>query len=261
MRYYRLQLLLIAALLAGINLHLAQLRNSEYEIAQATMQPVNGQPYTTVPVPRNDADGWTQHHADLVAQAKQGGCSTLFLGDSITEGMPQTLLDSEFGAATCHFGIVSDSTQHLLWRLQNGELDFPANDQPKVVAILIGTNNLWTRTRLTPAQRHDVFLGVKANVDEVRKRLPNAKILVIGILPRAESAKNSIRAEIDDINNQLATLADGQNVFYTDVGASLKEPDGSIKHDTMHDYLHPSNPDGYTRMFDALKPAIQQLQR
>jgi beta-glucosidase len=255
MRHYRLQLLLIAALLAGINLHLVEIRNVQY----ARMHQSTGLPYTVVPVPR-DAAGWMDNHDDLVAQAKQGGCSVLFLGDSITEGMPQTLLDSEFGAGTCKAGIVSDGTQHLLWRLQNGELDFPAADQPKVVAILIGTNNIEKNKKLTAAQQHDVFLGVKANIDEVRKHLPNAKILVIGILPREASAKDVARAQIDAVNSELSTLTDGQHVFYVDIGVSLKEPDGSIKHDTMHDYWHPSDPDGYTRMFDALKPAIEQLE-
>lgn len=249
-------LLLIAALLAGINLHLSELSRARLDRAAHAAQ----LPYTVVAKPRPDS-WWVARHDKLVQRAHQGGVSVLFLGDSITEMMPLPLLHSMIDPHAANFGIGGDGTQHLLWRLQNGELDFPANDQPKVVVILIGTNNIMTVTRLSPQGRHEVFLGVKANVDEVRKRLPDAKILVVGVLPREASAQHPIRREIAQINSEISTLADGQHVFYVDIGNQMLEPDGTLTHAVMFDLLHPTDQVGFPRMFNALKPEIDRLLR
>lgn len=79
-------------------------------------------------------------------------CRLLFLGDSITEslrgtsyGMPSTrsigipeVLQREFGELSpLALAISGDQTQHLLWRIENGE--FPRRLQPEVwcmVALL-----------------------------------------------------------------------------------------------------------------------------
>src|SRR5262249_389322 len=132
-------------------------------------------PYTTIPVSRPSQAGWMTRHANLVTQAKQGNVEVVFFGDSITAGMNQQTMPKLIGADAENFGISGDGTQHLLWRLQNGELSFKA-PAPKVAVVLIGTNNIMTVTRLKASQRHDVFMGVKANIDEIRKQLPNTKV-------------------------------------------------------------------------------------
>ncbi|MGH7193722.1 MAG: GDSL-type esterase/lipase family protein, partial [Candidatus Saccharimonadales bacterium] len=177
-------------------------------------------PYTVVPAARTDK-WWTQDHADLVWRAHQGGIDTLFLGDSITEGMNTTLLHQTFGSGAANFGIPGDGTQHLLWRMQHGELNFKGTP-PKRVIILIGTNHMGS-TPLSASERHDVYLGVKADVGVVRAKLPHASILVLGILPREASPQNFIRGQIADVNRQISTLADNQHVWYADIGDAMLE--------------------------------------
>src|SRR5262249_40375711 len=151
-------------------------------------------------------------------RAAQGGIDILFLGDSITQGMNTTLMSSIISPNAANFGISGDSTQHLLWRMQHGELAFPGK-QPSVVVMLIGTNNLPDGQRTNAAEQHDVFLGIQANVLELRRKLPGTKVLILGILPREQSATHPIRGEIANINKEAATLADNQNIFFADITA------------------------------------------
>jgi N-acetylglucosamine-6-sulfatase len=219
--------------------------------AHATAAPAATKPYTTVPAPRTNK-WWTTRHAKLVKRAHQGGVNTLFLGDSITEGMNVQLMQQTLGPGAANFGISGDGTQHLLWRLQHGELDFTGTPPSRVI-ILIGTNHMGS-TPLSASERHDVFLGVKADVDAVRAKLPNAHILVLGILPREASPQNFIRGQIANVNREISTLADNQHVWYADIGNAMLEPDGTLLRTTMSDLLHPTWQIGYERMFNAIKP-------
>ena len=72
------------------------------------------------------------------------------------------------------FGIGGDSTQHLLWRLDHGEID---GIHPKVVVLLIGTNNLVSHT---PAE---IAEGITAVVAKLREKLPASRILLLGLFP------------------------------------------------------------------------------
>ena len=218
---------------------------------QATAASPAAKPYTVVPAARKDK-WWTKDHANLLWRAQQGGVDTLFLGDSITAGMNTQLMHKIFGAGAVNFGIPGDGTQHLLWRMQHGELNFKGTPPTRVI-ILIGTNHMGS-TPLSASERHDVYLGVKADVQEVRAKLPKASILVLGILPREASPQNFIRGQIDDVNRQISTLADNQHVWYADIGSAMLEPDGSLLRTTMSDLLHPTHQIGYTRMFNAIKP-------
>src|SRR6516225_6631717 len=97
-----------------------------------------------VPVPRDFPTNWMSRHEAYVAEAKKGGIDLLFLGDSITDGWrwgkggskiwPQLYAPRH----AANFGIGYDRIQNVLWRVENGELE---NIHPKVVVLLIGTNN------------------------------------------------------------------------------------------------------------------------
>jgi lysophospholipase L1-like esterase len=66
----------------------------------------------------------------------------LFLGDSITDGWAKggkAIWDTRYAPLkAANFGIGGDKTEHVLWRLKNGNL---TGIQPKVVVLMIGTNN------------------------------------------------------------------------------------------------------------------------
>jgi len=153
------------------------------------------------PVPK---DGWwMQRHESFVARAAEGDINVLFLGDSITDfwrrsdvGAP--VWEREFaplGAA--NFGISADRTQHVLWRLDHGEAE---GFQPKVVVLLIGTNNTGLeRNSDRPRNSTDeVIEGVTAVVHKVRGKFPEARILFHAIFPRESgtilNAPRSIRS-------------------------------------------------------------------
>ena len=175
----------------------------------------------------------------------------VFIGDSITARWPQAVLDARFGRyRPLNLGIGGEWVQNILWRVQNGALDQVA---PKVVVLLIGTNNLtagFTRDELTA----DIGTLLKT----IQRKTPTSKILLLGILPRGASIKDEINALIRQTNTKLSTLADRKQVFFLDVGEKLVEPDGTISREVMPDKLHVAGP-GYTRWLEAMGPTLDLL--
>ena len=222
----------------------------------------DGRSETVVPTPRTRED-WMPRHEALVKRAEKGGIDVLFVGDSITEAMNRRLMDEIIGSKSDNFGIGGDRTAHLLWRLENGELKF-SDPQPKVVVLLIGTNDMYEwrddqAPALPAASNAETLKGIKANIAEIRRALPNAKLLVLGVLPREESAKHPIRGRIKRLNAELKSVADHRHVFFADIGAQMLEKDGTLSKDVMPDFLHPSAQVGYGKMFKAIKAQIEAI--
>ncbi len=206
-------------------------------------------PETVVPKPREG--GWLNLHREFVARAKQGKVDLLFLGDSITQGWrgAPEVWKRFYGPRNAeNFGIGGDRTQHVLWRIQNGELD---GIQPKVVVLMIGTNNA------SSASADEIAQGVTAIVEELRKRLPKAKVLLLGVFPRGEKP-NPTREKLDAVNAKIAGLDDGSHVKFLDIGKSFVNPDGTISREIMPDSLHLSRK-GYRIWADAMEPTLWSL--
>lgn len=213
---------------------------------------------STRPSPRTEPD-WMKLHESFAERAKQGGVDTLFLGDSITYGMNADILRKDFGPGALNFGIGGDRTQHLLWRMQNGELNFPKDQKPEVAVMLIGTNNLGSYLDIPPAKNKEIVEGIKANINELRKQLPDTKILVVGLLPRGETEHDDLRKRVNQVNAQLPGLTDGRNVFVINIGDKLVQPDGKISREVMDDFLHPTHEKGNEIMLGAIKPYVDKL--
>jgi lysophospholipase L1-like esterase len=148
-----------------------------------------------------------------------------------------------------NFGIGGDRTQHVLWRLQNGELD---GIEPKVVMLMIGTNNMGQDSAEQIAE------GVTAVVKEINKRSPKTKVLLLGIFPRGNKP-GMIRDKIKDCNMIIAKLDDGgKTVKYLDIGGKFLEPDGTLPPEIMYDYLHLTEK-GYQIWADAVKAELEKL--
>ena len=194
-------------------------------------------------------------HEQCVARAKEGNIDILFLGDSITEGMNRKLMHKIIGEKAENFGVGGDRTQNLIWRLRNGELDIKGST-PRAIVVLIGTNNTvsWGDNKSNTSP--EIVLGVKEVLKEIRERQANAKILLLGLLPRDEKPGTHLRKEILEINKELQKLADNKHVWYADIGDKLLEPDGKISTVVMSDFLHPTEDLGYQKMFDAIKPHL-----
>ena len=213
-----------------------------------------------IAVPQRTEDGLPQtavhnfetRHQTYVNEAKQGGIDVLFVGDSIMQGWPgpgQAVWTKYYGSLkAAQFGVGYDRTQHVLWRLQNGEGE---GFSPKVVELLIGTNNLGPNT---PAETAE---GVTAVVQELRGRFPAAKILLLGIFPRGKP-DDPVRASVTAVNQAIAKLDDGQHVFFLDIGAKFLDAEGVIAPTIMRDQLHPTD-QGYEIWAEATQELLLKL--
>jgi len=215
-----------------------------------------GKPHSAItPVKKEDKG----RHDKFVEIAKRGGVEVLFVGDSITdawggEGHGKSpgskIFEEEFvPLKAANFGIGGDRTQHVLWRLQHGELE---GIQPKVLMLMIGTNNLGSNTV------EEIADGIKAIVKETHKRSPKTKVLLLGIFPRGPKP-DALREKIKQINEIIAKLDDGgKTVQYLDLAEKFLEKDGTLSKEIMPDYLHLS-PKGYRIWADAVKGPIKEL--
>lgn len=190
---------------------------------------------------------------------RTGGTELVFIGDSITDGWradPQReTFEDYFGRyRPYNIGIGGDETQHVLWRITHGELDGLA---PKLVVLMIGTNNLANGNRMTPEETAD---GVAAVVEAIRRKLPNSRILLLGIFPRANRSDDPLRLAVNATNRIIARLEDRRTVFYLDIGAKFLGSDGTMSRDVMPDYLHP-NARGYQIWADGVSAEINRLMR
>src|SRR5262249_6277382 len=225
----------------------------------ALAQEKNADNSTTKPSPRDPK--WLKRHEQFLALAKKGNIDVLVLGDSITDAWggeghnPKTsrgneIFTKEFEPLkAANFGIGGDRTQHVLWRLENGELE---GIHPKVVMLLIGTNNTGANTA------EQIADGVSAIVKEIHKLSPQTKVLLLGIFPRSQKP-NPLREKIKQVNAIISKLDDGgKTVKYLDIGDKFLEPDGTISKEIMPDYLHLTEK-GYRIWADAVKGPINQL--
>src|SRR5690349_11303218 len=207
---------------------------------------------------------WPKRHAAIVALMKERQPEIVMLGDSIIhfwggdpggEGVqgrntaPDVWKSAFEGRTVVNLGYGWDRTENVLWRLRHGEFE---GVSPKVVVIMIGTNNVTLNTA------EEIAAGVTAIVDEVHQRSKTSRILLLGIFPRGVKP-DANRATIDDINQRLAKL-DGRDgaVTYLDIGPKFLEADGSISKDVMYDFLHPSAK-GYEIWVEAMKPTLTRL--
>jgi lysophospholipase L1-like esterase len=196
-------------------------------------------------------------HADFIQIARRGADSiqVLFVGDSITDGWSgggREVWDKNIEPLKpANFGISGDTTQGVLWRMQNGELE---NFKAKAIVLMLGTNNLAT------APNEDIAEGDRLIVEEFKKHQPQAKILILGIFPRNVPATDPARERIKAINVLLSKLADNKQVFYLDIGDKFLAPDGTLTPEIMPDALHP-NARGYQIWWDAMGPKLMELMK
>lgn len=217
-----------------------------------------------VPAPKLGTDGnidpeFAKLHAKFLERDKQGGIGLLFLGDSITAGWfwghNSDIWNQHFGKySPVDFGIGGDRTEHVLWRIDNGELD---GISPKAVVLLIGTNNIGY-----PAE--DILRADRKIIAEIHQKLPNSNVLVMGIFPRGADPTDpyvgEMRAKIKQVNEGLSKLDDGAATRFLDIGEKFLDEKGAIPKQIMPDALHPSF-SGYQIWAEAIQPTIDQMMR
>jgi len=224
---------------------------SSVVVAGAAAQEVK-QNTAIVPVPR-DGKGWESRHAAMNARVSQGNVDMILIGDSIThgwEGPGKEAWQEFYGKRNAvNLGIGGDRTQHVLWRLQHGNID---GISPKLAVLMIGTNNSGDNTS------EEIAAGVAAIVQELRTKLPQTKVVVLAIFPRGENNNDARRKVNAKANEIIAKLADGNMVHYLDIGPKFLKEDGTLPREVMPDLLH-LTPASYRIWAEAIEPVVAQI--
>ena len=205
----------------------------------------------TKPVPR--AGGWMNRHKSFNTRVAKGNVDLVFIGDSITQGWggKGKGVWAKFSGKrnTVSLGIGGDRTQHVIWRLDNGNLK---NITPKAAVIMIGTNNAGANTSKEIAE------GVTAIVNQIQTKSPKTKILLLGVFPRGANPADKRRKVNEGANAIFKKLADGKHVHYLDIGPKFLEKDGTLTRKIMPDLLHLSEA-GYTIWAESIEAKLKEL--
>jgi lysophospholipase L1-like esterase len=213
--------------------------------------------------------GTEKRHETFNVVSKKGEAELVFLGDSIThgwEGKGKASWEKHWAPLkAANFGIGGDRTEHVLWRLAHGNFD---GLKPKAIVLMIGTNNTGHQGRPQKELNGAVYEctaeqtaeGIKAILAQLRKKCPDAKILVLGIFPRGANKEDKFRQQNEATNAIVKGYADGQKIFFLDVGANFLEADGALSKTIMPDLLHP-NEKGYEIWTSAIKADVTALLR
>jgi lysophospholipase L1-like esterase len=206
-------------------------------------RPSLADPIAAAPV---DTPEWRARHESFLATAQAGNIDLLFLGDSITDFWRTTgapVWEREYAPKNAaNFGLAGDRAENVLWRIENGEID---GLSPKVVVLLIGTNNLpWYSAEQT-AETH------QALVTELQLRLPASRLLVLAVFPRVDDWSKDFRDKVAPLN---ALIVKESGITYLDIGAAF----GDVSKDVMPDGLHPSLL-GYQLWADAMRATLDGL--
>ncbi len=208
-----------------------------------------------VPVARTD-EGVLERQAEVLRRAKATVKAPLiFVGDSITQGWEdggQQVWQKQFASlGALNLGVSGDRTEHVLWRLQQAPI---THLEPRVVLLLIGTNNLGHGT----SNAEQTLAGVLAVIKLLHEQAPKAVLLVHEIFPRGERFC-PIRGDIAQINQVLRGQA-GPGTRVLGFGDKWVRSDGTISKDSMPDFLHLS-PAGYEQWAAAIAPEISAVSK
>jgi lysophospholipase L1-like esterase len=208
-------------------------------------------PTSVVPVPRTDPAG-AERQAEALRRAREtASANVVFLGASIIQGWEREGASvwqqriAPLGAL--QLGVGGDRTEHVLWRLAEAPLSRLA---PQVIVVNIGSNNLGQGA----STAEETLLGIRRVVAVLREQCPASTVLLMDVFPRGERM-NALRGDLAQINQCLTRLDDGVHVRFLRVGDRFVEDDGSIRKETMPDFLHLSE-GGYRTWADAIVPEI-----
>ncbi len=211
-------------------------------------------------IERTDANSRAAHR-QLVEKAKHGGIDLYFVGDSITRrwgctdkqyaGLLKNWQQNFFGWNAGNFGWGGDTTQNILWRLKNGELD---DVHPKAIVVLAGTNDLGSSSS-DNSTAEKIASRIRAIVDTCHIKAPEATIVLTAIFPRND--KPELMPTIKETNALISKYADGAHIRFVDVSTHLADDDKLLE-GMLQDGLHPTEK-GYQVWADGLKPVLTEI--
>ena len=196
---------------------------------------------------------WMERHNEILDRNSKEETDLVFIGNSIIHHWEDTGKESwnrYFGKYNpVNMGFGGDQTQHVLWRIENDELE---NIKPKAAVIMIGTNNF--------SAGHSAEMiadGVIRIVSKIRKELPDTKILLLDIFPR-DSLNSPSRITNKNASKIFAGISDNKHVFSKNINNIFLDNSGEIPSELMPDKLHP-NAEGYKLWADAIKNIVSDL--
>lgn len=205
----------------------------------------------TTPVSK-ESPNWLKRHEAINTDVRKGNVNLLWIGDSIVENWEdqgKATWDKYYAhRGSANLGIGGDRTEHLLWRLDHGNID---NVAPKLSIVMMGQNNGSTNTA------EEIAEGVTAIVTRLRDKLPNTRILLLGIFFRGEHP-NEEQKRLARANEIFSKLADDKFVFYMNINSIFLNPDGSIPAALMPDFEHPSA-EGHRIWAETIEPKVSEL--
>lgn len=211
--------------------------------------------------PEKGKTGWTlwmKHHEQRCRWVAEKEVNLLMIGDSIVfrwDRVGRPVWDQFYGKRKAvNIGSSGDRTKHMLWHFQNGGLAGMKDKNPKVVLMMIGTNN----RGIPELQGYDTAYGILALLKEIHAQLPESKILLLPIFPRGDSPKDPGRQRNEQINQIIKTYVDGETVHWLDLRQVFLKEDGSLNRELMPDGLHPGK-EGFVAWAKAMEPTIQKM--
>jgi len=198
---------------------------------------------------------WAVHRFDLINERVTTlPHRVLFFGDSLTEWFeahaPELWRQEMASRGVLNAGVSGDRTEHLLWRLQHGN---PPSPPIAGLIVLIGTNDL------SYGRQPDLVAeGIRADLGFLRQRLPAARILLLGLLPREASPDAPLRQRVIEVNRLIKRCADDSAVLYADLGDRLLDANSRLIPGLFLDNLH-FNQDGYARLFPRLGQLVDRI--
>jgi len=236
--------------------------------AGALLSAADRVPVAATPLARQDTPWWRARHQEKLTELRSRRVDLVWLGDSITQdwekqGPPDwqdfaPVWQRFYGGRNAvNLGFRGDNTSHLLWRIRNGELD---GIRPKVAVVLIGANNLG-RVHWSAPQ---TLAGIVAVVDELRSRLPDTRVLLLGILPSVRS--KYVTRTANAVNRELAErYPPGGDVTFMDL-SRLFMRDGQVdRTQFFDDQLDPPDPplhptaQAQERIAEAIEPTLAAM--
>lgn len=192
------------------------------------------EPVSTCPASRiraevpGEGDGWLDRllrNRNEIA-ASGGSVDLVLLGDELVQGWEEagreSLDELRKTFTVLNLGYAGDRTENLLWRGRNGELD---GYRAKCVMLMVGANNARHRKDSPEA----IFAGVRSILALVDEKQPQAKTLLLPILPPGGGRKRPDRLNSEATNELLKSLADGEKVIWLDLGKSFLDEKGDAK--------------------------------
>ena len=201
---------------------------------------------------------WMARHNEILKIKDGLNPDLVLIGDSITHhwgGLPngrlkngEAVLKTAFaGHRILNLGFGSDRIQHLLWRLDHGELE---GLKPRWIVLNIGSNNTTDHDTAD-----EIMDGIKAACERIRKQAPQAKLILMSIFPRDADPRCPRRKLITEINRMIANYAKINSITNLDIGAKFLAPNGTIPKTLMPDFCHPTGK-GYRIWADSLLPLL-----